>query len=150
MLVYGSEIWGDALEIKAKRKILAALQRTVALRVASAHRTVSGAAVLVIGGEIPIYVLALEQRRSWKTKREILAINGTDLISQPIRRWQNRRSEETRGRWTARFIQSIKAWMQKNVEETCYFLTHFLSDHSYFRHGNGCIYREETSEVAIV
>ena len=60
ILLYGSEIWRDELEIKAKRKILAAVQLTAALRVASAYRTVSGAAVLVIVSEIHIDLLAFE------------------------------------------------------------------------------------------
>ena len=46
-----SEIGGDELDIESKRKILTAVQRTAALRVASTYRTVSGAAVLVIVGE---------------------------------------------------------------------------------------------------
>ena len=49
ILLYGSEIWGDAIEIKAKRKILAAVQRTAALELC----TVLAAAVLVIVSEIP-------------------------------------------------------------------------------------------------
>ena len=89
ILLYGSEIWGDALEIESKRKILATVQRTAALRVASAYRCVSGAAVLVIVGKIPIDLLAFEQRRSWKMKSENLAVSSLDLRSQTLRRWKN-------------------------------------------------------------
>ena len=60
ILLYGSEVWRDVPDSESKRKILAALQRTAALRVSSAYRTVSGAAVLVIVVEIPIDLLAFE------------------------------------------------------------------------------------------
>ena len=80
-LLYGSEIWGDALEIESEWKILAAEQRTAALRVVSAYRTVSGAVVLVIVREIRFDLLSFEQRRSWKIKRENLVISSTDLRS---------------------------------------------------------------------
>lgn len=157
ILLYGSEIWGDALEIKSKRKILAAVQRTAALRVASAYRTVSGAAVLVITGEIPIDLLAFERRRLWKAKRENSAISTTDVRSQTIRRWQSRWSDETSGRWTARLIPSIEAWTDRNFGEINYFLTQFLSGHGYFRQylhrmgkviDPGCIYCEEINDDA--
>ena len=61
------------------------------------------------------------------------------------------------GRWTASLITSIKAWIQRNFGENCYFLTHFLSGHVYFRQylhhmkkvtDPGCIYFEETSDDA--
>ena len=68
ILLYGNMIWGDALKIKSKPKILAAMQRTAALRVSSAYHSVSSAAVLVIVREIPINLLAFERRRSWKMK----------------------------------------------------------------------------------
>ena len=95
ILLYGNEIWCDAPEIENKWKILSAVQRTAALRVASFYRTVSGAAVLVIVGEIPI-----DRRRSWKMKRENIAVSSTDLRSQILRRWQNKWSEEINGSWT--------------------------------------------------
>ena len=41
MLLYGSEIRGDVLEIESKRKRLTVVQRTAALRAASAYGTVS-------------------------------------------------------------------------------------------------------------
>ena len=100
ILLYGSEIWGDALEVESKRKIL-----TVALRVASAYSTVSGDAVLVIVGGILIDLLAFERRKSLKMKRENLAVSRSDLRSQTLRRWQNRWREEISGRWTGKFFR---------------------------------------------
>ena len=64
ILLYGNKIWGDALEIESKRKTLAAVRRTAAQRVASAYRTVTSGAFVMIVGEIPIDLLAFERRRS--------------------------------------------------------------------------------------
>ncbi|XP_054287588.1 uncharacterized protein LOC129003320 [Macrosteles quadrilineatus] len=59
VLLYGSEVWADALNEEEYRLKLAQMQRQVALRVASAYRT----AVLVIAGVIPVKLLAAK----WKT-----------------------------------------------------------------------------------
>ena len=62
------------------------MQRTAALIVASAYRTVSDAAVLLSVGEIPIDLLAFKRRRSRKMKRENLTVSSTDLRSQTVQR----------------------------------------------------------------
>ena len=87
-------------------------------------------------------------------KRENLADSSTVLRSQTLRRWQNRWSEERRGRWTGRLIPSIRASIQRNFWGN-YFLTQNLSGHGYFRQylyrmskaiDPGCIYCEEMSD----
>ncbi|XP_037931146.1 uncharacterized protein LOC119665959 [Teleopsis dalmanni] len=54
VLLYGSEVWSNTLQINQKRNALQKVPRTAALRVTSAYRTVYGAAVLVISSPIPI------------------------------------------------------------------------------------------------
>ncbi|XP_053968294.1 uncharacterized protein LOC128869714 [Anastrepha ludens] len=61
-LLYGCEVWADTLKTECSRKILSKAQRTAALRVASAYRTLSEAAVLIISGTIPIDLLARERK----------------------------------------------------------------------------------------
>ena len=65
-------------------------------------------------------------------KRENLAVSSTDLRSQTLRRWQNRRSEEISGRWADILIPSMEAWIRRNFGEINYFLTQFLSGRGYF------------------
>lgn len=80
ILLYGSEIWSTTLETQTRAKKSLAIQRTAALRVTSAYRTVSAQAVIVIAGMIPIdsasygkgkYVQRKEKRHEaimkWKT-----------------------------------------------------------------------------------
>lgn len=157
ILLYGSEIWGDALGAKTRRRVLEAVQRTAALRVASAYRTVSGAAVFVISGEIPVDLLARERRKAWVARRENLGISAAELRSETMQRWQNRWSAEVSGRWTARLIPDVGRWTQRNYGEVNYFMTQFLSGHGYFRRylyrmgkvgDPGCIYCEGISDDA--
>lgn len=157
ILLYGSEIWADALEKKNKRRVLEAVQRTAALRVTSAYRTVSAAAVFVISGEIPVDLMARERKKVWISRRENTNVNTTEIRSQTIRQWQRRWSTETSGSWTARLIPNIERWFQRGFGEVNYFLTQFLSGHGYFRKylyrmgkvGNArCIYCEATDDDA--
>ena len=70
-LLYGAEIWADSLDREYRKKMLGKIQRTAALRISSAYRTVSEEAVLVISGTIPIDLLAKERKKLWiMTKNE--------------------------------------------------------------------------------
>ena len=62
LLLYGAEVWADALSKKIYRMKLALVQRKGALRVVSAYRIVSEPAVTVIAGVDPIYRLANVRR----------------------------------------------------------------------------------------
>ncbi|XP_054281266.1 uncharacterized protein LOC128998934 [Macrosteles quadrilineatus] len=108
VLLYGSEMWADALNKEAYRLRLARVQRQAALRVASAYRTVSKPAVLVIAGVIPVKLLAAErkaiyQRQSYFGKDA----TRTKERSRTFQMWQESWERETRGRWTARLIRQI-------------------------------------------
>lgn len=135
ILLYGSELWADALKTKHRRKPLCAVQRTAALRVASAYRTVSEAAVLVISGTIPIDLLAEERKRAWELKKE----NNTDSTTtqeiriQTLRRWQDRWDTDTKGRWTAKLVPNLDRWYNRKFGEVNFYVTQFLSGHGYFR-----------------
>ncbi|CAB0000551.1 unnamed protein product [Nesidiocoris tenuis] len=61
VMLYGADIWAEALRFQQYREILASVQRRCALRIISAYRTVSGPAALVIAGTIPVHLLALER-----------------------------------------------------------------------------------------
>lgn len=134
VMLYGSEIWADALQKESRRKILLAVQRTSALRVASAYRTVSGPAVMVISGTIPIDLLAIERKRNWEAKRQDpRLISAQDLRRETLQNWQRLWEAETRGRWTARLIPNLGEWYDRKFGEVNYYLTQLLSGHGYFR-----------------
>ena len=134
ILLYGSEIWANALHAKGKRKALASVQRTASLRVISAYRTVSGAASLVIAGTAPIDLLAAERKKKWDAKQG----NGPEINKEELRRatmitWQERWNRDPKGRWTARLIPDIELYTKRRFGEVNYYLTQAFSGHGYFR-----------------
>ena len=63
-----SVIWAETLDVKKWTNSLVSVQRTAALRIASANRTVCTLAVLVIAGTIPVGLLAAERMEIHKAK----------------------------------------------------------------------------------
>lgn len=134
VLLYGAEIWADSLEKEMYRKRLSQVQRRSALRVASAYRTVSEAAILVIAGCIPIHLLAKERKAIYTRKSEIGRKTASlEERCRTLERWQEDWERETKGRWTARLIGQVGPWIKRTHGEVGYYLTQFLSGHGYFR-----------------
>jgi len=133
ILLYGCEVWAEALKADSRRKVYASVQRTAALRIASAYRTVSEAAVLVISSCIPIDLLAFERRKRWEEKREGRVSTFEEARQHTIQQWQERWQSATNGRWTLRLIPNVKSWMEREYGEVNYYLTQLLSGHGYFR-----------------
>lgn len=59
---------GGSNQVEKRSKSLLEAQRTSALRITSAYRTVSGAAVLVIAGVVPIDLIIKERHKLWTKK----------------------------------------------------------------------------------
>ena len=70
VLVYGSEIWAEAAQVKKYRHKINAVQRQAALRIPSAYRTVSLAAIQVVAGVIFIDLLELERKFIYESVEE--------------------------------------------------------------------------------
>ena len=68
IMVYGSEIWLETLEVKKRANALVSVQRNAALRIVPAYRTVSATAVLVIRGKITEDLLAAQRMEIYKAK----------------------------------------------------------------------------------
>lgn len=133
MLLYGAEIWADALRKEKYRKRMASVQRRGALRVACAYRTVSEPAVLVIAGVTPISLLANERKRIFERKRVVgKAQASIEARARTLERWQEIWETDLRGRWTKRLIRDLRAWVDRKHGEVNYYLTQFLSGHGYF------------------
>lgn len=133
-LLYGAEVWAEALNKESYKKRLCQVQRRAALRVASAYRTVSEPAALVIAGVIPIDLLARERRAIYLRKAETdkTAVRREERLCT-LGRWRQRWIEESRGRWTARLVNDLGPWMDREHGEVGYYLTQLLSGHGYFR-----------------
>lgn len=134
ILLYGAEIWADALNKDYCRKRLAAVQRRGALRVTCSYRTVSYSAVNVIGNVIPIDLLAQERKKIYtrapETSRKQAA---AEARKQSLEIWQERWTSDETGRWTARLIPQLQDWTDRKHGEVNFYITQFLSGHGYFR-----------------
>ena len=134
ILLYGAEVWADALRIEKYRKRIAGVQRLGAQRVVCSYHTVSEPAVMVIAGIIPIDLLAWERKEIFHKKKEV----GKETAKKEGRihtteLWKHRWENDSRGRWTFRLINNIAAWNDRKHGEVNYFLTQFLSGHGYFQ-----------------
>lgn len=134
VLLYGAEIWAHALDKEMYRIRLGRVQRLAALRVASAYRTVSEPAILVIAGVIPIALLARERQAIFRRKAEA----NTETVkaeerARTLQKWQEEWDGEMRGRWTKRLIGQVAPWLERRKGEVDYYLTQFLTGHGYFR-----------------
>lgn len=158
VLLYGSEVWADSLKAEYRRKALSAVQRTAALRAASAYRTVSAAAVFVISSTIPIDLLAAERKKNFEQRHRTEGrLTTKELRAQTIEKWQQTWQNQTCGRWTAKLIPNLTGWVDRSFGEVNYYLTQLLSGHGYFRkylHQMGkcvspsCIYGDTDSDDA--
>lgn len=135
MLLYGAEIWAGAMRFKKYRKAVTAVQRIGALRIASAYRTVSEAAVLVIAGVVPVDLLALERKRIYETREEMGKLRAaTEARTETLQSWQTRWTNSDKDRWTRRLITDVRQWTERGTGDVNFYLTQFLSGHGYFRH----------------
>ena len=134
VLLYGAEVWADALDKEVHRKRLAQVQRRGALRVASAYRTVSEPAVMVIAGVIPVALLAKERKAIYRRKGENLReVVAREERQRTLNEWQLSWQNEPRGKWTARLIDKLDPWLNRKHGEIDYFLTQLLSGHGGFQ-----------------
>lgn len=154
ILLYGCELWAGSLKAKHRAHKLLSVQRTAALRVTSAYRTVSAAAVLVIAGMTPIDLVAEERSTLFTVKKnnEEEAVSRVEIKEQTLQKWQTRWNNEQHGKWTAKLIPDVKKWTQRRHGDTNFYLTQMLSGHGYFRRylhkmrkcsSPLCIYEEE-------
>lgn len=133
ILLYGCEVWAENLTYDSRKRLIAT-QRRGALRVASAYKTVSGPAVLVIAGVPAIDLLANARKEVYETKTTLGATEARRQARERLMaKWQQEWQEESRGRWTARLIPDVQLWHEREHGEVDYYMTQFLSGHGYFR-----------------
>ncbi|XP_052561918.1 uncharacterized protein LOC128092324 [Culex pipiens pallens] len=131
ILRYGGPVWWTALGTKRNRALLDRTQRLMAIRVASAYRTISSEAVGVIAGMIPIGI-TLEEDTVRYTRRGTRGIREA-ARAESLARWQREWDTTEKGRWTHRLIPSVSTWVSRRHGEVTFHLTQFLSGHGCFR-----------------
>jgi len=127
ILLYGAPIWAQDMS-KTGWAALLKTQRRICLRVASAYCTVSGTAVGVISGIVPLDLMAIERKNIFDL-RGIPKIQHTE---ETLLSWQKRWDNSTKGRWTYSLIQDLRAWTKRKHGTINFHLTQALSGHGCF------------------
>lgn len=159
IVMYAAPVWGGVASVSPAKVLrpLRRLQRTVAIRVVSAYRTVSFDAATLLAG-MPPWVLEVTLRRriylrldelkrrgdlSQEASMEIRAAEGLLLMRQ----WEvilGRRDDF--GLVTIRAIRPhLVRWMGRKWGEINYFSTQMLSGHGSFGHFLSRIGRREST-----
>ena len=76
ILLYGTEVCVEAIDVEFYRNKLGAVQRRCAIRIACSYRTVSEKAVLEIAGVMPIRLMAKQQKIVYDNKDRIGKVNA--------------------------------------------------------------------------
>ena len=119
VILYGAPIWAHAIcsnpcyGTACRRPC-----RIIALRVASAYRTVSDIALSVVAGLAPLYLMACERAEVYS--EGVIREEG-DFDQGPrrnrwsrktVEEWQRRWDIADKGRWTHRIIPCVLEWQQ--------------------------------------
>lgn len=132
-LLYASPIWFEALVSSRNVENLVRPQRTIAVRIARAYRTVSTAAVTVIAGLIPAHLLAWERAEKYKRKQKSdPARVKAEIRREVMSKWQRQWDNEENGRWTRRMINDLIMWTSRKHGSVDFHLTQLLSNHGCF------------------
>lgn len=133
-LLYAAPVWQSTTKFRNHRQLLLGPQRTMALRVASAYRTVSTAAFMVVAGVVPVHLMARSRtqlRRLQKNHPE----NARQIVDNLVWRWWQQEWEELTdtGQWTKRLIPDVCFWITRTHGTTNYHMTQFLTGHGCFQ-----------------
>lgn len=131
ILRYGAPAWAAGVITRRNLTRLNSTYRLMAMRVASAYRTISVDAVCVIAGMTPINILLEEDCECYRLR----GTSGARMIarSDSMRKWQLAWNSSSKGRWTFRLIPNLSLWVNRKHGEVNFYLTQFLSGHGCFR-----------------
>lgn len=143
-LLYAAPTFTRALKWKYNIRELQKPQRTSALRIISAYRTVSTSAALVLAGLPPIDLLILEREEiyiqtkclnrdnSSSEQERMIAEVKKNARDSTINKWQERWNQEENGRWTYNLIPNVRDWTERKHGNMSYFLTQVMTNHGTF------------------
>jgi len=106
----------------------------MALRVASAYRTVSTAAILVVAGITPVHLMANSRAELRRLQRN-RSVNARQIVDNLVWGWWQQEWEEltTTGQWTKRLIADVRSWATRTHGTINYHMTQFLTGHGCFQ-----------------
>lgn len=133
-LLYAAPVWHLSTKFRNQRQLLLGPQRTMALRVASAYRTVSTAAILVVAGTVPVHLMASSRAELLRLQRN-RTDNARQIVDNLVWGWWQQEWEEltTTGQWTKRLIPDIRSWATRTHGTINYHMTQFLTGHGCFQ-----------------
>jgi hypothetical protein len=141
IVTYAAGAWGDRLSARDRKKLLSK-QRTVGLGMIKGYRTLSGVAVIIIGGLIPLD-LEIDSRRvskmvqihwecSWEgTSYSVVGLKGA-LQRGVVEVWQKRWETSTLGPWTTEWWDDVRERLEASWIQPAYYVTQFLGGHEDF------------------
>lgn len=134
---YVAQIWANGTNTVKAIEHLGSRQRRALLSVIRAYRTTSTDALCVIAGLFPLD-LAIRQETSKLDFRQghITKEEHEHKIQNSLQEWQNRWDNSTKGRWTYKWIPSIRDRLNYPMELD-YYTTQYLGGHGDF---NGKLY----------
>lgn len=131
IMLYGAPAWKEWIEMSKYKKMIEKVQRKIAIRIASAYRTVATKSIQLIAGTIPIHLLVKERTYEREANQKA---QKTRTRENTMQIWQQEWDQETTtSQWTKRLIPEIKPWVERKHGELGYHLTQFLSGHGRFR-----------------
>ena len=139
-LLHAAPVWANSLQNHAIQKKLFSAQRSAALRIVSAYRTVSTSAVLVLASVTPIDLLAEERQETFQLRRKLTCTDLQEIARAKeairkdgrhrlVEKWQMRWHGEPTGRWTYRVIPELATWLKRKHGEVGFYLSQALSGH---------------------
>ncbi|XP_073972901.1 uncharacterized protein [Rhodnius prolixus] len=133
IMLYGAEVWADRLSTAYYRKRLSAVQRRGVLRVASAYRTFSEEAIMVVARVISIYLLAQERKAIHERTGENRWLIKMEARRDTLKKWQEELESCSKAAWTRVLIPRIEGWYNRKHGQVNFYLTQFLTGHGCFR-----------------
>lgn len=125
IVLYAAPQWCEALRFAYYKKILDRINRRLAIKIASAYRTVSGAAVEVIAGLPPLDLRVMERSIAFEELRSL-----EDLRAETFRVWQSRWDQYDG--WTKIFVPDVRKWCMRRFGSVTYHVTQALTGHGVF------------------
>lgn len=125
ILLYAAPIWAGKM-LPTHIAPMEAAQRSLALRICCAYRTVSKEAALVLAGTPPIRLQAGKARKIQRgVPREVAE-------QEMLTEWQTEWDSSPNGAWTRRLIPQLRPWLNRKEGEVDYHLTQVLTGHGGF------------------
>ncbi|XP_062554637.1 LOW QUALITY PROTEIN: uncharacterized protein LOC134219787 [Armigeres subalbatus] len=125
ILRYGAPVWAAGEITRRNLTRLNSTYRLMAMRVASAYRTISMDAVCAIVGMTPINILLEEDCECYRLRGTV----GARMIARAdsMRKWQLAWDSSSKGRWTYRLIPNLSLWVDRKHGEIKLLVTSIKS-----------------------